>query len=86
MNAVKDRVEQMFAQGGFKEHENQAFNTPEGRCFSLGMAFLSNAFRGAGYYRYWKGAQGEAYLNEYPPRRLAAQIIDKVTEEINAPL
>ena len=79
MEEVRDRVAALFEQTDeFLPHANAGMNTPDARLLAIGEAEWSNLVRGAAYYRH---RQGESSLDQYPPRRLAANIVDGVIAE-----
>lgn len=83
MNEVKDEANSLIQTVGFKRHQSDYLNTLSGRRLALGMAFLSNFVRGACYYRFRKD---EKYIQEYEPRRLAAEFIDKEIDKLTQTL
>lgn len=78
MEGVRDKVAAIFEKGEMLDHANAGMNTPDARSLALGLGTLSNLVRGAGLYRH---RLGEDSLDKYAPRRLAADMIDKVTQE-----
>lgn len=77
MAGVSSGVEGVFASGKCIPHKNASMNTPDARSFLLGNAEFSNFVRGAVLKRY---LSGEDSLEEYEPRKIAAEIIDLANE------
>lgn len=81
MEQVREDIEVLFSTGTMRRHKQNSMNTPDARVFLLGNAFFSNFVRGGTFYRYMRG---EESVDEYEPRRIAAQIIDAVHGELAA--
>ncbi|OGG26828.1 hypothetical protein A2960_01520 [Candidatus Gottesmanbacteria bacterium RIFCSPLOWO2_01_FULL_39_12b] len=78
MGKVKPQAEEIFKDEKIKSHFFSEMNEPDNRLLALGMAELSNFVRGAIFYRI---RLGDESLQKYAPRRIAADIIDKVLSE-----
>lgn len=75
MEEFREQVATLFRNRDIFEHANDGMNTLDARLLALGEAEWSNFVRGGVYYRY---RRGEASLDGYAPRRIAADIIDQV--------
>ena len=78
MTGSSEDVEGIFAEGNCVPHRNDSMNTPDARSFLLGNAEFSNFVRSI----LKKRLGGEDYVEEYEPRKIAAEMIGLVNEEV----
>lgn len=81
MRGVKSELDTLFESGNFIPHPGGTdMNSSESRSLAIGLAMYSNFARGAIYYGI---RRGQDYIEAYEPRRLAANIIDRVITQSN---